>query len=69
MENLFVKKNPLQDFLSRLIAVISTNERHVTFKLHYNHNYNLVTENPHSAFILWFDQFLDSGAKNSQIFR
>ena len=40
LENLFVKKNPLQDFLSRLNAVISTNERtgsitsHVIFKLH-----------------------------------
>ena len=26
MENFFVKKNPLQDFLSSLNAVISTNE-------------------------------------------
>ena len=36
------KKNPLQDLLSSLDTVISTNERnwistgHVTFKLHYN---------------------------------
>ena len=42
VENLFVKKNPLQDLLSSLNAVISTNERswiltdHVTFKLPYN---------------------------------
>ena len=40
--NLFVKENPLQDLLSSLNAVISTNERHsiitghVTFKLRYN---------------------------------
>ena len=38
----FVKKNPLQDLLSSLNAVVSTNERHwiitghVTFKLPYN---------------------------------
>ena len=42
MESLFVKKNPLQELLSGLNAVIATNERHriitghVTFKLHYN---------------------------------
>ena len=42
MEILFVKKNPLQDLLSSLKAVILTNERHriitghVTFKLRYN---------------------------------
>ena len=42
VEILFVKKNPLQDLLSSLDAVISTNERHwiitghVTFKLCYN---------------------------------
>ena len=39
VEILFVKKNPLQDLLSSVNAVISTNERHwitsdhVTFKL------------------------------------
>ena len=49
MENLFVKKNPLQDLLSSLNAVISINERnwiltdHVTFKLHYNQIYQLKT--------------------------
>ena len=42
MENLFFQKNPLQDLLSSLNAVVSTNERHwiitghVTFKLCYN---------------------------------
>ena len=42
VEILFVKENPLQDLLSSLNAVISTNERHwiitghVTFKLRYN---------------------------------
>ena len=42
VEILFVKKNPLQDLLSSLNTVISTNERHwiitglVTFKLRYN---------------------------------
>ena len=42
VEILFVKKNPLQDLLSSLNVVISTNERHwiitghVTFKLQYN---------------------------------
>ena len=49
MENLFVKKNPLQDLLSSLNAVISTNERnwiltgHVIFKLRYNQIYQLKT--------------------------
>ena len=49
MENLIVKKNPLQDVLSRLIAVILTNERnqiligHVTFKLTYNQVYQMKT--------------------------
>ena len=33
------KKNPLQDLLSSLNSVISTNERHVTFKLPYNQIY------------------------------
>ena len=28
VENLFVKKNPSQDLLSSLNAIISTNERH-----------------------------------------
>ena len=42
VEILFVKKNPLQDLISSLIVVISTNESHwiitghVTFKLRYN---------------------------------
>ena len=40
VEILFVKKNLLQDLLSSLNALISTNERHwtvhVTFKLRYN---------------------------------
>ena len=49
MENLFLQKNPLQDFLSSLIAVISTNEKtefitgHVTFKLSYNKIYQMKT--------------------------
>ena len=49
MEILFFKKNPLQDSLSSLNAVISTNERHwiitghVTFKLRYNQIYQLKT--------------------------
>ena len=51
VENVIVKKNPLQDLLSSLIAVISTNERnriltgHVTFKLPYNKIYQLKTPN------------------------
>ena len=50
-ENLFVKKNILQDLLSSLNAVISTNERHwiitghVIFKLCYNQIYQLKTTN------------------------
>ena len=49
MENLFVKKNPLQDFLSSLNAVISTNGKnliltgHVTFKLPCNQIYQMKT--------------------------
>ena len=47
VENLFVKKNPLQDLISSLNAVISTNVRnltgHVIFKLHYNQVYQLKT--------------------------
>ena len=49
MENLFVKKNPFQDLLSSMNAVISTNERawiltgHVTFKLRYNQIYQMKT--------------------------
>ena len=48
MENLFVK-NPLQDLLSSLNAVISTNKRnwiltgHVNFKLRYDQIYQLKT--------------------------
>ena len=49
MEILFVKKNPLQDLLSSLNSVISTNERngiltdHVIFKLLYNEIYQMKT--------------------------
>ena len=49
VENLFVKKDPLQDLLSSLNAVISTNERnwiltgHVIFKLCYSQIYQLKT--------------------------
>ena len=47
MENLFVKKNPLQDLISSLNAVISTNVRnltgHVIFKLRYNQIYQMKT--------------------------
>ena len=49
MENLLVKKNPLQDLPLILNAVISTNERisiltgHVIFKLRYNQTYQLKT--------------------------
>ena len=49
VENLFVKRNPLQDLLSGLNAVISTNERswiltgHVIVKLRYNQIYQLKT--------------------------
>ena len=53
VENLFVKKNPLQDLLSSLNPVISINERswiltdHVTFKLPYNQIYQM--KNPINA--------------------
>ena len=49
VENLFVKKHPLQDLLSSLNFVISTNERngiltdHVIFKLLYNEIYQMKT--------------------------
>ena len=49
VENSFVKRNPLQDLLSSLNGVISTNERnwlltdHVTFKLPYNQIYQMKT--------------------------
>ena len=45
------KKNPLQDLLSSLNSVISTNERngiladHVIFKLRYNEIYHMKTTN------------------------
>ena len=41
MENLFLKKNPLQDFLSSLNAVISTNEstEFITGRVIYNPAY------------------------------
>ena len=67
VENLFVKKNPLQDLLSSLNAVISTNERtefitgHVIFKLRYNQIYQLKTTlgplYPSSNFAHRFDNF------------
>ena len=49
MENLFKKKNPLQDLLSSLNAAISTNERiefitgHVIFNGAYNEIFQLKT--------------------------
>ena len=49
VENLFLTKNPLQDLLSCLNSVISTNERngiltdHVIFKLRYNEIYQMKT--------------------------
>ena len=49
LENVFVKKNPLQDLLSSLNLVISTNEMnriltgHMIFKLLYNQIYQLKT--------------------------
>ena len=49
VENLFVKQNSLQDLLSSLNALISTNKRawiltgHVTFKLRYNQIYQMKT--------------------------
>ena len=51
MEILFVKKKSLQDLLSSLNAVISSNERHliitdhVIFKLPYNQIYQMKTTN------------------------
>ena len=57
VENLFVKENPLQDLLSSMDAVISTNERawiltgHVTFKLRYSQIYQMkTTVKVHSEF-------------------
>ena len=49
MENLFVKKNPLQDLLSSLNAVLSTNEStefitgHVIYNPAYTYKYQLKT--------------------------
>ena len=49
MEILFVKKNPLQDLLSSLNAVISTNEStrfitdHVIYNLAYTYKFQLKT--------------------------
>ena len=49
VENLFLEKNPLQDLLSSLNAVISTNERielipgHVIFDGAYNEIFQLKT--------------------------
>ena len=62
VKNLF-QKNPLQDLLSSLNAVILTNERnwiltgHVIFKLRYNQIYQLKTTNkPWSK--TWFNILL-----------
>ena len=70
MENLFFKKNPLQDLHSSLNAVISTNEMHwiiidhVIFKLRYNQMYQLETTmfiisfqiiTPHISILLWLE--------------
>ena len=52
VENLFLQKNPLQDFLSSLNAVISTNEStefitgHVIYKQSYTY-LQIPTENHH----------------------
>ena len=49
MENLFLQKNPLQDFLSSLNAVISTNEStelitgHVIYNPAYTYKFQLKT--------------------------
>ena len=49
VDNLFLQKNPLQDVLSSLNAVISINEKnwiltdHVIFKLRYSQIYQLKT--------------------------
>ena len=53
VENSFVKKNPLQDLLSSLTFLISTNERngiltdHVIFKLRDNEIYQMKTTMGH----------------------
>ena len=49
VENLFFQKNPLQDLLSSLNSLISTNDKngiltdHVIFKLRYNEIYQMKT--------------------------
>ena len=51
VENLFLKKNPLQDLLSSLNAVISTNEStrfitgHVIYNPAYTYKFQLKTTN------------------------
>ena len=51
VENLFVKENPLQNLLSSLNFIISTNEKneiltdHVIFKLRFNEIYQMKTTN------------------------
>ena len=47
MENLFFKKNPLQDLLSSLNAVISTNERNEFITDHMTYNPALVYDRNH----------------------
>ena len=46
MENLFIKKNPLQDLLSSVNAAISTNERieFITGHMTYNLAYTLILQ-------------------------
>ena len=49
MENLFLQKNPLQDLLSSMNAVISTNEStqfiagHVIYNLAYTYKFQMKT--------------------------
>ena len=57
VENLFVKKNPLQDLLSSLNAAISTNEStriitgHVIYNPAYNYKFQLKTTQEYLLFI------------------
>ena len=66
VENLFVKKNPLQDLLSSLNAVISTNERnlilagHVIFKLRYNQIYQLKTTSNLTIHVPYYSKLIPS---------
>ena len=56
-ENLFLQKNPLQDLLSSLITLISTNEStqfitgHVIYNLPYTYKFQLKTTNDKINFI------------------